>query len=151
MEYTPSSNPKIHLKGEIMFNSSKTKKEALSQEKVDAAIKRLERFSKITDSSIGLPFTKFNIGIDAIIGLVPVIGDAIGFLLSCYVLFEAQRMGVSKRIKLKILVNMLIDFFGGLIPLFGDLFDAFFKANTRNTAILKEELFNQGKLKGKIK
>jgi len=130
-----------------MFKSSKTIKEALSQEKIDAAIKRLERFSKITDSSIGLPFTKFNIGIDAIIGLVPVVGDAIGFLLSCYVLFEAQRMGVSKRIKLKILVNMLIDFFGGLIPLFGDLFDAFFKANTRNTAILKGELIKQGKVK----
>jgi hypothetical protein len=146
MKYTSSSNPKIHLKGEIVFNSNKVKKEALSQEKVDASIKRLERFSQITDSSIGLPFTKFNIGIDAIIGLVPVVGDTIGFLLSCYVLFEAQRMGVSKRVKLKILVNMFIDFFGGLIPLFGDLFDAFFKANTRNTAILKEELFKKGKL-----
>ena len=129
-----------------MIKTKQTKNEKLSQQKIDAAIKRLERFSQITDSSIGLPFTKFNIGIDAIIGLVPVVGDAIGFLLSCYVLFEAQRMGVSKRVKLKILVNMLIDFFGGLIPLFGDLFDAFFKANTRNTAILKEELFNQGKL-----
>ena len=134
-----------------MIKTKQTKNEKLSQQKIDAAIKRLERFSKLTDSSIGLPFTKFNIGIDAIIGLVPVVGDAIGFLLSCYVLFEAQRMGVSKRVKLKILVNMLIDFFGGLIPLFGDLFDAFFKANTRNTAILKGELFKQGKLKGKVK
>ena len=135
----------------MMIKTKQTKNEKLSQQKIDAAIKRLERFSQITDSSIGLPFTKFNIGIDAIIGLVPVVGDAIGFLLSCYVLFEAQRMGVSKRVKLKILVNMLIDFFGGLIPLFGDLFDAFFKANTRNTAILKGELFKQGKLKGKVK
>ena len=118
-----------------------------SQQKAQAAIKRLERFSKMTDSSVRIPFTKFNIGIDAIIGLVLVVGDAIGFLLSCYVLFEAQRMGVSKRVKLKILVNMLIDFFGGLIPLFGDLFDVFFKANTRNTAILKDELIKQGKVK----
>jgi len=130
-----------------MPNKAPTENIKRSQQKTQAAIKRLERFSKMTDSSVRIPFTKFNIGIDAIIGLVLVVGDAIGFLLSCYVLFEAQRMGVSKRVKLKILVNMLIDFFGGLIPLFGDLFDVFFKANTRNTAILKDELIKQGKVK----
>jgi hypothetical protein len=130
-----------------MPNKAPTENIKRSQQKAQAAIKRLERFSKMTDSSVRIPFTKFNIGIDAIIGLVLVVGDAIGFLLSCYVLFEAQRMGVSKRVKLKILVNMLIDFFGGLIPLFGDLFDVFFKANTRNTAILKDELIKQGKVK----
>ena len=105
-----------------------------------AAIARLERFSKLTDSSISIPFTKFNIGLEAVIGLIPVIGDAAGLILSSYVLVEAQRLGVSKRIKTKMIINMLIDFVGGLVPFFGDIFDAFFKANTRNTRLLKKHL-----------
>jgi hypothetical protein len=111
-----------------------------SQIKAQAAIARLERFSKLTDSSIGIPFTKFNIGLEAVIGLIPVIGDAAGLILSSYVLIEAQRLGVSKRIKTKMIINMLIDFLGGLVPFFGDIFDAFFKANTRNTRLLKKHL-----------
>ncbi|MBB1327326.1 MULTISPECIES: DUF4112 domain-containing protein [unclassified Pseudoalteromonas] len=114
-----------------------------SQIKAQAAIARLERFSKLTDSSIGIPFTKFNIGLEAVIGLVPVIGDAAGLILSSYVLIEAQRLGVSKRIKTKMIINMLIDFVGGLVPFFGDIFDAFFKANTRNTQLLKKHLNKQ--------
>ncbi|MBQ4798198.1 DUF4112 domain-containing protein [Pseudoalteromonas sp. MMG006] len=114
-----------------------------SQLKTQAAIARLERFSKLTDSSIGIPFTKFNIGLEAVIGLIPVIGDVAGFILSSYVLVEAQRLGVSKRIKSKMIINMLIDFVGGLVPFFGDIFDAFFKANTRNTRLLKKHLNSQ--------
>jgi len=130
----------------IMRDSTKTENTTLSQQQIQTAITRLERFSKMTDSSIRLPFTKFNIGVDAVIGLVPVIGDAAGLISSSYVLLEAQRMGVSKRIKLKIIANMLIDFVGGLIPLFGDVFDALFKANTRNTKILKDYLAQKGSL-----
>ena len=114
-----------------------------SQIKAQAAIARLERFSKLTDSSIGIPFTKFNIGLEAVIGLIPVIGDAAGLILSSYVLIEAQRLGVSKRIKTKMIITMLIDFVGGLVPFFGDIFDAFFKANTRNTQLLKKHLNKQ--------
>ncbi|WP_413692776.1 DUF4112 domain-containing protein [Psychromonas sp. KJ10-2] len=128
-----------------MLNSKHTNKK-LSQQKIDAAIKRLERFSKLTDSSMRIPFTQFRVGIDAIIGLVPLVGDAVGVLLSSYVLFEAHRVGASKRIKLKMVINILIDFFGGLIPLFGDFFDAFFKANTRNTTMLKDYLMKQGQV-----
>ncbi|WP_160062967.1 DUF4112 domain-containing protein [Psychromonas sp. L1A2] len=127
-----------------MPNKAPTENIKRSQQKTQAAIKRLERFSKMTDSSVRIPFTQFNIGVDAIIGLVPVVGDAAGFILSSYVLIEAQRLGVSKRIKLKIIGNMLIDFLGGLIPLVGDVFDAFFKANTRNTNLLKDYLLEQG-------
>lgn len=129
-----------------MSNSSQIDDSQSGRQKIKAAIARLEHFSRLTDSNIGIPFTKFKIGIDAIIGLIPVIGDAAGLLLSSYVLFEAQRLGVSKRIKLKIILNMLIDFFGGLIPVFGDIFDAIFKANTRNTKLLKDYLIDQHSL-----
>ena len=110
-----------------------------------ATLKRLERFSRFTDSSIGIPFTKFKLGIEALIGIIPGIGDAAGLILSSYVLFEAQRLGVGWRVKSRIITNMLIDFFVGLIPIVGDIFDAFFKANTRNTQLLKRYLHERSK------
>jgi hypothetical protein len=108
-----------------------------------ATLERLEKFSRFTDSSIGIPFTKFKIGAEAIIGLVPLVGDAAGLVLSSYVLLEAQRVGASKSVKLRMLRNMGIDFVGGLLPVVGDAFDAIFKANTRNTKLLKNYLEKQ--------
>lgn len=111
-----------------------------------ATLKRLERFSRFTDSSVGIPFTKFKFGIEALIGIIPGIGDAAGLILSSYVLFESQRLGVGWRVKSRIITNMLIDFFVGLIPIVGDIFDAFFKANTRNTQLLKRYLHERSKI-----
>ena len=108
-----------------------------------ATLERLEKFSRFTDSSIGIPFTKFQIGAEAIIGLVPLVGDAAGLVLSSYVLIEAQRAGASKGVKLRMLRNMGIDFLGGLLPVVGDAFDAIYKANTRNTRLLKNYLEEQ--------
>ena len=119
-----------------------------TQAKQKTTLLRLDRFSKLTDSSIRLPFTRFKFGVEAIIGIVPVIGDFAGLILSSYVLFEAQRLGVSWHIKLRMLLNMAIDFFGGLVPVFGDIFDAFFKANTRNTRLLKNHIAKQLRAKG---
>jgi len=114
-----------------------------NEAKQRAILERLDRFSRLTDSSISLPFTRFKIGVEAIIGLIPVVGDMAGLALSGYVLVEAQRAGASKEVKLKMLRNMGIDFVGGLLPVFGDAFDAIYKANTRNTRLLKHYLEEQ--------
>ncbi|MGO1693016.1 MAG: DUF4112 domain-containing protein [Marinobacter sp.] len=108
-----------------------------------AILERLDKFSRFTDNSIGIPFTRFQIGAEAVIGLVPVLGDAAGLVLSSYVLVEAQRAGASKDVKLLILRNMGIDFVGGLVPVVGDAFDAIYKANTRNTRLLRNYLEEQ--------
>ncbi len=105
-------------------------------------LKRLQRFSKFTDSNIRIPFTRFRVGTDAIIGLIPGVGDLTGFLISFYVLFSAQKLGVNWQLKLRMLFNMLIDFVIGSIPFFGDIFDAYFKANSRNTKLLKRYIEN---------
>ena len=123
-----------------MQNNTSNKSTEEEQRRV---LERLDRFSHFTDSSIGIPFTKFQIGAESVIGLLPVVGDAVGLVLSCYVLVEAQRIGATNGVKLRMLGNMLIDFLGGLLPVVGDVFDAFFKANTRNTRILKEHLEKQ--------
>lgn len=108
-----------------------------------ATLKRLETFSRFMDSSIGLPFTRFKFGVEAVIGLVPVVGDFVGLVLSSYVLVEAQRVGASKTVKRRMLRNMIIDFVGGLVPIVGDAFDAIYKANTRNTGLLRTYLEQQ--------
>ena len=105
-----------------------------------AILVRLDKFSRFTDNSIGLPFTRYKIGAEAVIGVVPVIGDVAGLILASYVLIEAQRAGASKDIKKLMLRNAGIDFVGGLVPVFGDAFDAVYKANTRNTRLLRNYL-----------
>ena len=112
----------------------------VSQEEKQAALARLNRFSQMADNAIGIPFTRFRIGLEPIIGLVPVLGDLAGLLMSCYVLLEAHRAGASPRVKQQMVRNMLIDFFGGLVPVVGDIFDFAWKANVRNTQLLREHL-----------
>ncbi|MEH6389080.1 MULTISPECIES: DUF4112 domain-containing protein [Pseudomonas] len=108
-----------------------------------AILQRLDKFSRFTDSSIGLPFTRFKIGVEAIVGLIPGIGDLLGLAMAGYVLLEAQRAGASGEVKRRMLRNIGIDFVGGLIPVVGDAFDAVFKANTRNTRLLQNYLNTQ--------
>ncbi|MEQ9547019.1 MAG: DUF4112 domain-containing protein [Marinobacter sp.] len=105
-----------------------------------ATLARLDRFSRITDSAIRIPFTRIRLGLDPIIGLLPVVGDLIGLVLSLYVLLEAHRAGAGKRIKAHMIKNMLIETFGGMVPVVGDAFDIVYKANTRNTRLLREYL-----------
>jgi len=112
----------------------------VSREEKQAALARLDRFSRMADNAIGIPFTRFRIGFEPIIGLVPVLGDLVGLFMSMYVLLEAQRAGASSNLKLQMIRNMLIDFFGGLIPVVGDAFDFAWKANARNAQLLRESL-----------
>jgi hypothetical protein len=111
-----------------------------SEARQRAILARLDKFSRFTDSNIAIPFTNVRIGAEAVIGLLPVVGDIAGLVLAGYVLLEAQRAGASKAVKLRMLRNMGIDFLGGLLPVVGDAFDAVYKANTRNTLLLRNYL-----------
>ena len=104
---------------------------------------RLDRFSYWTDSNFRVPFTNFRFGLSPLIGLVPVLGDFVGLLLSLYVLYEARKVQASRSVQRRMIRNMLIEFLGGLLPVIGDAFDAIFKANTRNTELLRRWLHEQ--------
>jgi hypothetical protein len=104
---------------------------------------RLDRFSYWTDSNFRVPFTGFRFGLSPLIGLVPVLGDLIGLVLSLYVLREARKVQASRGVQLRMIRNMLIEFLGGLLPVIGDAFDAIYKANTRNTELLRLWLYEQ--------
>ncbi|MBL8271281.1 DUF4112 domain-containing protein [Steroidobacter sp.] len=96
---------------------------------------RLRALAWLMDNSIPLP-GGLRIGIDAIIGLVPGIGDAIGALISAYIINEARAMGAPRSVLLRMMSNVMLETVIGAVPLAGDVFDAAFKANTRNLALL---------------
>jgi hypothetical protein len=83
-------------------------------------------------------------GLDAILGLVPGLGDGVLALPSAYVVLTAHRMGVSRFTLARMGANVGIDMLLGAIPLFGDLFDIGFKANRKNVALLRQQLAARG-------
>jgi hypothetical protein len=80
------------------------------------------------------------VGLDPIIGLVPGLGDAAGAILSAWILVEAVRLRASNATLARIVFNIAVDALGGALPLLGDLFDAVWKANLRNVALLERHL-----------
>ena len=107
--------------------------------KQKAHAKRLERLAWALDSAIPLP-GGFKIGVDGIVGLIPVVGDGITALLSSYVVSEGIRIGAPKSVILKMLGHLLVDILLGAIPVVGDLFDIANRANHRNVELLRDYL-----------
>lgn len=99
-------------------------------------LQRLRSIAWLLDNSIPLP-GGMRIGLDAIIGLIPGIGDAVGAVLSAYIINEARSMGAPKSVLLRMAGNVMIETIIGAIPFAGDLFDAAYKANMRNLALLE--------------
>ena len=105
-----------------------------------ARLERLRYLSNLWDNALRVPGTKMSVGIESIVGLLPVGGDLIGLLLSCYILFCAIQFELPKAILLRMVANILIDAVVGVVPFLGDLFDTAWKANTRNVELLEAHL-----------
>jgi hypothetical protein len=98
---------------------------------------RLKQLAWILDSSIPIPGTRFTIGLDALIGLFPFLGDLVGVLLSSYILGEAARLGAPRSVLTRMAFNVGVEGVVGIVPFAGDVFDAAYKANQRNVRILE--------------
>ncbi|MEM9927608.1 MAG: DUF4112 domain-containing protein [Cyanobacteria bacterium P01_D01_bin.50] len=103
-------------------------------------LNRIRKFSRLMDTAIGIPGTKFRIGLDPIIGLIPGAGDMIGTVISGYIIYLATRVGVSHNNLKKMIFNVGLEAVVSAVPLIGDVFDAFYKSNIRNLAILEEHI-----------
>lgn len=103
---------------------------------VQKARERLKALAWLLDSSIRLP-GGFRIGVDAILGLVPFLGDLLGVLLSGYIVVQAARLRAPLIILLRMMLNVAVEGLIGLIPVAGDIFDASWKANQRNVRLLE--------------
>ncbi|MES2563566.1 MAG: DUF4112 domain-containing protein, partial [Pseudomonadota bacterium] len=104
--------------------------------------RRLARVAWLLDSSIPLPFTKFHIGIDALLGLIPGIGDLLGVIMSSFIVREAARLGAPSALLTRMAFNVALEGVVGIVPIVGDIFDAAWKANKRNVALLDAHLEN---------
>jgi hypothetical protein len=108
---------------------------------------RLERYADWLDTKFRIPGTQITFGLDFIMGLIPGVGDAFGVLLSTGLLLMMIRKGASGRAVALMVLNVLIDGLVGMIPVIGDVFDLFFKANKRNLNIYQDH-FEEGKHMG---
>lgn len=102
-----------------------------------ARLVRLQRLAWLIDGAFHLPGTKFRFGLNSVVGLVPVGGDAILGAISLYIVYEAHRLGVPKHKIARMLGNVAIEVAGGSVPILGDMFDMALKANLRNLAIIE--------------
>jgi hypothetical protein len=97
-----------------------------------------EYLAWLLDSSIGIG--RYSIGLDAIIGLVPFLGDLVASLMGYIIVLRAMQSGVHRGAILRMILNLGIDALVGLVPLLGDFFDMAFKANIRNMKIYREAM-----------
>ena len=100
----------------------------------------VEMLAWLLDNSIPVPGTGRRFGIDAVIGFVPVLGDIVSGGLGLFVVWRASRFGLPRIAVARMLANTVIDIAVGAIPILGDAFDLWFKANTRNLGIMRRHL-----------
>jgi hypothetical protein len=101
---------------------------------------RARALTRLLDSAARVPGTSFRFGLDPLLGLVPGLGDVAGAALSGYVVLLASQLGAPTTVIVRMLGNVVVDTVGGSVPLIGDLFDAGWKSNTRNLALLERHI-----------
>jgi hypothetical protein len=101
---------------------------------------RVTRLARLMDAAIAIPGTRIRLGADAVLGLAPGVGDLVAKIASAYILYEAHQMGLPKHKLLRMGGNVLVDLVFGSVPVAGDVFDVFWRANMRNIKILRDHV-----------
>lgn len=101
---------------------------------------RVEMMERVLERAFVIPGINRAIGLDAIIGLVPVAGDLIAGAMGLYIVFEARNLGMPKRTLVRMLANIGIDTAFGAVPIVGDLFDMMFRSNSMNLKLIRKHL-----------
>jgi hypothetical protein len=107
---------------------------------IPPGLRRAQRVATLLDDAITLPVVNVKIGLDSLVGLLPVSGDIATAICSLYIVAEAIRAGVSRRTVARMLFNVALDLAVGSIPIVGDVFDVFWKANRRNVDLFERAL-----------
>ena len=107
----------------------------------------IKSVSYLLDEQFRFPGTKFRFGLDPVMNLIPGIGDVTGFIISSGLLLGMARKGASNKLVVLMCLNILLDATIGAIPIIGQIFDFFFKSNTRNLKLMREH-YIEGKHQG---
>ena len=113
-------------------------------EDLRSRVERLDRLTRLLDIAFLVPGTNIRFGVDAIVGLIPVVGDWAGVALSSLVILEAARIGVPAGLLARMVGNVVIEGVVGSVPIAGDVFDVFWRANRRNLGLLRRHLAREG-------
>lgn len=105
-----------------------------------AVRQRVEMLERLLERSFTIPVLRRDVGLDAIAGLVPVLGDVVTAAMGAYVVWEARNLGLSKWQLWRMGANVALDTAIGAVPLVGDAFDFFFRSNSKNLRILRKHL-----------
>ena len=105
---------------------------------------RIDTLATLLDSAFVVPGTKIRFGLDAIVGLVPGIGDLLMSLVSLYIVHEARQLGAPAHLLVRMVANIAIDGIIGSAPVAGDIFDVMWRANRRNMTLLYNHLRSRG-------
>jgi hypothetical protein len=100
-------------------------------------LRRARRLATLLDDAVTLPVVNVKIGLDSLVGLLPVSGDLAAAVCSLYIVLEAVRSGVPRPVVARMLFNITVDVAVGSVPVVGDLFDVFWKANRRNVELFE--------------
>ncbi len=100
----------------------------------------VELLARLMDSIFVIPGTRIRFGLDALIGLIPGLGDTLTSFVSIYILKVASRCGVPRVTLVRMAMNIGIDYVVGIVPFVGDAFDIYWKANLKNVALLQRHL-----------
>lgn len=105
-----------------------------------SAVAELDLLAALLDSRWRIPGTSIRFGLDAVVGLVPVLGDAATGIVSAYIVLRARSCGAGNILVARMLGNVLLDTVVGSTPVLGSIFDVYFKANNRNITLLRRHL-----------
>jgi hypothetical protein len=113
-----------------------------------ASLERLDRLSRVLDVAFAflVPGTNIRFGVEAILRLFPGFGDIAASALSCWLLYEAYRLGVPRTLLSRMVFNVAVEGLVGAVPVAGDLFDIGWRANRRNVRLLHEHFERKGLL-----
>ena len=112
--------------------------------RTEQSLARLDALARLMDSAFVIPGTSIRMGLDGLIGLVPVAGDLVAGLISSYLIWEARQLGASRWVIGRMMANTALDTIVGAVPVVGDAFDVLFRANLKNMALLRRHLERRG-------
>lgn len=113
-------------------------------ERFAAAERRIGRVTHVLDELVSVPGTSIKVGLDPVIGVIPIAGDALAALVGVWVIIEASRFGIPRVVLGRMLANLVLDLGIGAIPLIGDAYDLFFRSNSRNLALFRRHALDPG-------
>jgi hypothetical protein len=113
-------------------------------ERFTAAERRIGRVTHVLDELVSVPGTPIKVGLDPVIGVIPIAGDALAALVGIWVILEASRFGIPRVVLGRMVANLVVDLGIGAIPLLGDAYDLFFRSNSRNLELFRRHALDPG-------